>query len=55
MLSWLRRRRARGERIEAEAEALIHELGDYAYSEARQRERDASSIAMAREWTVQLS
>src|SRR5208337_1814341 len=50
MLSWLRRRRERAERIEAEAEALIRDLGDYAYSEARQREREASSIAMAREW-----
>ena len=42
MLSWLRRRRARIERIEAEAEALIRNLGDWAYSEARRWEHEAS-------------
>ena len=38
------------ERIDAAAEGLIRDLGVYGYSEARQREREASSIAMAREW-----
>ena len=50
MLSWLRRRRERAERIDGEAEALIRDFGVDAYSEARQREREASSSAMAREW-----
>ena len=31
MLSWLRRRRDQAERIEAEADALISDLGDGAY------------------------
>jgi hypothetical protein len=50
MLSWLPYRRARIERIEAEAEALIHDFGSAAYGEARQREHEASSDAMARDW-----
>jgi len=51
MLSWLARRRARIERIEAEAEALIRNLGDWAYSEARRREHEASSDAIAKDWS----
>ena len=51
MLSWLRRRREQAERIEAEAEALISDLGDGAYSEARRRAREASSDEMEREWS----
>ncbi len=51
MLSWLRRRRARIERIEAEAEALIRDAGDRAYSEARRREHEASSDAIAKDWS----
>ena len=35
MLSWLARRRARIESIEAEAEALVCDLGEAAYSVAR--------------------
>ena len=35
MLSWLRRRRETAERIDAEADALISELGVEAYAEAR--------------------
>ena len=35
MLAWLTYRRARIERIDAEAEALIHDFGGAAYSEAR--------------------
>ena len=50
MLSWLRRRREQAERIEAEADALISDLGDGAYAEARRREREASSDEMEREW-----
>ena len=50
MRSWLRRRRERLERAEAEANALILDLGATAYSQARRREHEASSDAMAREW-----
>ena len=38
------------ERIEAEADALISDLGDSAYVEARRREREASSDEMEQEW-----
>ena len=51
MLTWLRRRREQAERIEAEANALISDLGDGAYAEARRRARDASSDEMEREWS----
>ena len=51
MLSWLRRRRDQAERIGAEAAALISDLGDGAYSEARRRAREASSDEMEREWS----
>ncbi len=51
MLSWLARRRARMERIKAEAEALIRGIGDRAYSEARRGEREASSDAIAKDWS----
>jgi hypothetical protein len=50
MMSWAPRRRARIERIEAEAEALIRDLGDGAYHEARRREHEASSDEIARDW-----
>lgn len=51
MMSWLmRRRRVRIERIDAEAEALIDDLGDQAYAEARRRQGEASSDAIARDW-----
>jgi hypothetical protein len=36
--------------MEAEAEALVRDLGGRAYSEAREMEREASSIATARQW-----
>jgi hypothetical protein len=49
MLSWLPRRQARIE-IEAEAEALIRDFGEAAYSEACRREHGASSRAIARDW-----
>ena len=52
MLGWLRRRRERGERIEAEAEELIRLLGGDAYGEARWREQTASSSVMAQEWNL---
>ena len=50
MRSWRRRRRERLERVEAEANALILDLGATAYSQARRREHEASFNAMAREW-----
>jgi hypothetical protein len=50
MRSWRGRRRKRLERAEAEADALILDLGATAYSQARRREHEASSDAMAREW-----
>ncbi|HME83493.1 MAG TPA: hypothetical protein VKG91_02835 [Roseiarcus sp.] len=50
MLSWLPQRRARTERIDAEAEALIGDFGIAAYSEARRREQEASSEPIARDW-----
>ena len=52
MFSWLpRRRRVRMDRVEAEAEALIRELGFAAYSEARRREYESSGDVMARDWS----
>jgi hypothetical protein len=51
MLAWLTYRRARIERIDAEAEALIHDFGGAAYSEARQREHEASSPGIAKDWS----
>jgi hypothetical protein len=50
MLSWLPRRRARIESIEAEAEALVRDFGEAAYSAARRRERETSSDEIARDW-----
>jgi hypothetical protein len=38
------------ERIDAEADALIRDLGDQAYHEARRREHEASSDAIADDW-----
>jgi hypothetical protein len=52
MASWAPSRRARTERIEAEAEALIRDLGDGAYHEARRREHEASSDATADDWAL---
>ncbi len=40
MLQWLRRRQEGRRLAQADAEALIHDHGGEAYSEARQRERD---------------
>ena len=50
MLSWLRRRRETAERIDAEADALIGELGVEAYAEARRREYESSNDAIALRW-----
>jgi len=50
MLSWRPRRRARIERIEAEAEALVRDFGEAAYAAARLREHEASSDEIARDW-----
>jgi hypothetical protein len=52
MRRWLRRRRARIERIETEADELVRLLGDDAYSEARWREHTASSSVSAQEWNL---
>jgi len=52
MSTWAPSRRARIERIEAEAEALIRDLGDQAYQEARRREHEASSDATAEDWAL---
>jgi hypothetical protein len=50
MLSWLRRRRERAERIDAKARELIGAFGVDAYSVARQRKLQADSAEVAREW-----
>jgi len=50
MLSWRPRRRARIESIAAEAEALVRDLGEAGYGEARRREHEASSDEIARDW-----
>jgi hypothetical protein len=50
MLSWLRRRRERAEGIAAKANAPIRAFGVDDYSEARQRARQAGSVATAQEW-----
>ena len=52
MLSWLPRQRARMERIEVEAETLIRDFGQGAYHEARRREHEASSDAIAEDWAL---
>jgi hypothetical protein len=52
MSTWAPSRRARMERIDAEAEALIRDLGDCAYQEARRREHEASSDATAEDWAL---
>jgi hypothetical protein len=50
MLSRLRRRRETAERIDAEADALIGELGVEAYAEARRREYESSGDAISLWW-----
>lgn len=50
MLSWLRRRRERAERIDAKVMALIRAFGVDAHYEARQRQRGAESAEAAQEW-----
>ena len=50
MLSWIRRQRDKIERIDVEADALIHNLGVGAYSAARRRAHEATTEAMARHW-----
>jgi hypothetical protein len=52
MNAWAPSKRARIERIDAEAEALIRDLGDQAYHEARRREHEASSDAIAEDWAL---
>ena len=52
MTTWAPSKRARSERIEAEADGLISDLGDRAYQEARRREHEASSDAIAEDWAL---
>ncbi len=52
MNTWAPSKRARNERIDAEAEALIRDLGDQAYHEARRREHEASSDTIAEDWAL---
>ena len=52
MTTWAPSRRARIERMDAEADALIRDLGDRAYQEARRREHEASSDAIAEDWAL---
>src|SRR5271163_1819165 len=52
MSTWAPSKRARMERVEAEAEALIRDLADQAYHEARRREHEASSDAIAEDWAL---
>ena len=52
MTAWAPSKRARSERIEAEADGLIRDLGDQAYQEARRREHEASSDATAEDWAL---
>ena len=52
MTTWAPSKRARSERIEAEADGLIRDLGDCAYQEARRREHEASSDATAEDWAL---
>jgi hypothetical protein len=49
VLWWLRRGRERAKWIEAEAEALVRDVGVNAYAEARRLEREANSIKEARD------
>ncbi len=52
MTTWAPSKRARNERIDAEADALIRDLGDCAYQEARRREHEASSDVIAEDWAL---
>ena len=47
---WPPRRGARIDSVNAEADALIRDFGAAAYSEARRREHEASSDAIAKDW-----
>ena len=52
MLRWLRRRRERLKRIEAEADVLIQQFGVEAYAGARREEREANNLAAAWYWSA---
>jgi hypothetical protein len=52
MNTWAPSKRARNERIDSEADALIRDLGDRAYQEARRREHEASSDSIADDWAL---
>ena len=49
---WPPRRGARIDSIDAEADALIRDFGDDAHAEARRREDEASSEAIAKDWAL---
>jgi hypothetical protein len=51
MPSWLPHRRAKIARTDAEAEELIREFGEDGYFEAIRRENEASSDAIAKDWS----
>jgi hypothetical protein len=50
MLSWLRRRLEKAERIDAKVKALTRAFGIDARNEARRRQREAESAEAAQEW-----
>jgi hypothetical protein len=50
MFSWLGRRGKSARRIEGEADRLVRDYGELAYSVAGQQEQEASSVRMAEEW-----
>jgi hypothetical protein len=50
ILSWLRRRRERARRIDADSDMFIRELGSEAYAEARIMQRQARSTEERRHW-----
>lgn len=52
MLSWLRHRRERAERIDAKVKVLTGAFGVDVYYEARQRQRKAESAEATREWRI---
>ena len=50
ILSWLRRRRERAARIDADARMLVRELGEDGYVEARLKQSRARSAEERRHW-----
>src|SRR5271165_1100371 len=50
MLAWLNHRRETAGRLRAESDALIHDVGVDAFSEARRRQRETKSRAEGKNW-----